>query len=685
MSATTTGSTKRSPILGWAIWLFAVAFCLVALYELHRQLFWAETCVLLSAAIIMFSVTVPSRRRTWAFIIALVLVLSLWIGTIIAMLLTAVNFATRGGDQEVGPIVGAIPLISAVLGLLAVLLLVVAIVWLASVIAAEHILLFSPENGQSRWKTELDLLRSTLGRDARYGIVENGEFKPTSPKSAIAMSKAPGTIVISAGHAVVFEQPGKVCRIEGPGTVRIAPQEQCKHIVRLGPRSITFTCEGALTKDGIPLVVRGTVVRAIEEESTFRTRKENCASLEWHWYSPFEAETDRTDKAKETTNTTKNDHGGMGVRLHLGEEAAFRWIRGLIRSIASCTDRLKARFKSLAPNRRRTRGEANDARNAANPDSAGKTNGVAGSGVGNIDKASNATNPDRTGKANEDVDTARPAGVGNTNKAPNAVNPHGAGMAHEVADAAKSASTARTDDALESAKADNVGKTNDAAKTNNPKNVGKTAKASTANTVMDGAAKYHKESIFRAACLSPASGLDQALEDAAVCLVREVIATRPFDQTISHPRTEQVRPSTRTIAEEVKNALREQTAYWGVELGQFRIDRVELPETVQTEILENWKQALRGRVTSDEARAQKTFLAVLRRYEDSGSFGHMANAYIALFGTSSRIVGIMSRVMGLEGMASLNAALRGLVEKIDANEPAAKKLPEALTDLSSKL
>ena len=302
MSATTTVSTKRSPILGWAIWVFAVAFCLVALYELHRQLFWAETCVLLSAAIIMFSVTVPSRRRTWAFIIALVLVLSLWIGTIIAMLLTAVNFATRGGDQEVGPIVGAIPLISAMLGLLAVLLLVVAIVWLASVIAAEHILLFSPENGQSRWKVGWGLLRSTLGRDARYGIVENGEFKPTRPMSATAMAMAPGTIMISPGHAAIFEKQGMVSQISGPTgktLVRIAPQERCKYIVRLGPRNISFTCDGALTKDGIPLVVRGTLVGAIEEEPHSEVGRRNCAPREWHWYSPFG---DETDKPTRPTN-----------------------------------------------------------------------------------------------------------------------------------------------------------------------------------------------------------------------------------------------------------------------------------------------------------------------------------------------------------------------------------------------
>ena len=113
MSAQTSSRNKWLPDLRWIIWVFAMAFCLVAIYELYWQLFWAETCVLLSAAIILFSITVPGRRRTRAIIIALVLVLSLWIGTIIAMLLTAFNVPARGGGQEAGLIVGAIPLISA--------------------------------------------------------------------------------------------------------------------------------------------------------------------------------------------------------------------------------------------------------------------------------------------------------------------------------------------------------------------------------------------------------------------------------------------------------------------------------------------------------------------------------------------------------------------------------------------
>ena len=154
------------------------------------ELVLGEIFVLLCIAVILL--TVPTRRRSWAFIIALVFVSALWIGTVIDIILTSNGFPRIGIAQTLGLTTGSLALVSAALGLLVALPLAGATVCLASVIAAEHILLFSSENGQSRWQTELDLLQSTLGRDARYGVVENGEFKPTSPKSVTAMSKAPG-------------------------------------------------------------------------------------------------------------------------------------------------------------------------------------------------------------------------------------------------------------------------------------------------------------------------------------------------------------------------------------------------------------------------------------------------------------------------------------------------------------
>ena len=308
MSATTTVSTKRSPILGWAIWLFAVAFCLAAINELDRSLFWIEICVLLCIAFILFFLTVPTRRRSLAFIVALVFASALWIGTVIDMILTSINFPENGIAQKLGLTTGSMAPVSAVLGLLVALLLAGVTVWLASVIAAEYILLFSPGSGQSRWQTELNLLGATLGRDARYGIVENGEFKPTHPRSATEMPMAPATISISPGHAVVFEQRGTISQIAGPGIARIRPQEQYKHIVRLGPRSITFTCEGALTKDGIPLVVMGTLVGSIEPETALLARRNTEAFAP---YSRFRRYFDQPlalypgESAPETSETTR--------------------------------------------------------------------------------------------------------------------------------------------------------------------------------------------------------------------------------------------------------------------------------------------------------------------------------------------------------------------------------------------
>ena len=90
-----------------------------------------------------------------------------------------------------------------------------------------------------------------------------------------------------------------------------------------------------------------------------------------------------------------------------------------------------------------------------------------------------------------------------------------------------------------------------------------------------------------------------------------MIARRPFDQIIGHPRTKRSRTGNAQYRRGSQIYPRTQTENWGIELSQFRVDRIELPDTVQAEILENWKQALHGQVTIAEARAQEKFLASL--------------------------------------------------------------------------
>jgi hypothetical protein len=581
MSTTTTVSTKRSPILGWAIWLFAVTFCLAAIYELDRSLFWIEICVLLCTAIILFALTVPTRRRSRSFIIALVIVLSLWMGTLLDVVLTAVGFAESGFAQQAGLTAGSMPLVSTVLGLLVALLLVGAIVWLASVIAAEYILLFSPESGESRWKTECHLLRSTLGRDARYGIVENGEFKPTSPKSATAMATAPGTIMISPGHAAIFEKRGTLSKIEGPMRtvpVRIDPQEKCKHIVRLGPRSLSFACEGVLTKDGIPIVVRGTLVGGIEPANALSEREKSA------------------DPKASNDNSTLHEPG--------------------IRQASSNGDKL---VSGTEPSGDATPPEGLPAQEPEQP--AVKPQQA---------KSKSPANPIRGGyrKMSEWLNEKL-----NRLPKPHVESKPATGRSEAVADESE--------------------------------------------IVKDVTADYRMESIRRSIYSVPEQNLDQALKDKAMCVVREVIATQTLDQIIGSSRSAELdrsKPGTFTIADDVKTALHTPTANWGFALHEFRVDRIELPDTIQTGILEGWKQSIHGTDMPDRS-AQGVLLNTLRGFREE------QDEFVDLFKTFSMIVREVRRVMPSEGMKALNEALDGIRRSIWRHDEATRKLPGALKNL----
>ena len=113
----------------------------------------------------------------------------------------------------------------------------------------------------------------------------------------------------------------------------------------------------------------------------------------------------------------------------------------------------------------------------------------------------------------------------------------------------------------------------------------------------------------------------------------------------------------------------------------FRVDRLELSEKAQEEILQRWKQIPRTPATNDEARAQKLFLDILRQYGALGSFDSDANRFFAMFQTCSQIIGIVRGRRGEDGMRDLRAALDDIYVKIYGSDEAARKLPEALKNL----
>ncbi len=192
---------------------------------------------------------------------------------------------------------------------------------------------------------------------------------------------------------------------------------------------------------------------------------------------------------------------------------------------------------------------------------------------------------------------------------------------------------------------------------------------------------HHKESIYRSVCLPPGPSLDEALKDAAMANLRDAIARRPFAHIIDSSQTVAAQSSIHAIAEEVRSKLVDQTACWGIELNQFCIDRLDLSPTAQEEILQRWKQIPRVPATKEEADAQENFLKVLKTYEESGSFGTEASDFLALFQTTSRIIGIVRRAIGPTGMKTLNSGLQQLIPQIDRDDNRARKLLDVLQNL----
>ncbi|HFD38562.1 MAG TPA: SPFH/Band 7/PHB domain protein [Anaerolineae bacterium] len=87
-----------------------------------------------------------------------------------------------------------------------------------------------------------------------YYIVENGEITQTKPKGLLPKIGGPGLVIIKPYNAVVFEQGGRVTRIEGPGRVLTRFMEFPKEVLNLRKQWISWTAENVLTKDHIPLI-----------------------------------------------------------------------------------------------------------------------------------------------------------------------------------------------------------------------------------------------------------------------------------------------------------------------------------------------------------------------------------------------------------------------------------------------
>lgn len=99
-------------------------------------------------------------------------------------------------------------------------------------------------------------------------IIRDGKMAWSYPPSDTFKMIGPGFVIIDVGHAVVFENTGRITRIYGSGFVQTVRFEMISAIVDLRLQQEEITVEDAFTRDYIPLTIHPTLfyrVRVNEE------------------------------------------------------------------------------------------------------------------------------------------------------------------------------------------------------------------------------------------------------------------------------------------------------------------------------------------------------------------------------------------------------------------------------------
>ncbi len=125
-----------------------------------------------------------------------------------------------------------------------------AVIW---VLALNQI--YEIKKRQAFWLT----IALTLGINRQVTVIEEGQIKEVSPQGWPVPVGGPALVIIRPYNAVVFEQAGRVTRVEGPGTVLMSFEEHIKDTIDLRSQSATFSADQVLTRDRVPLRVTGGV------------------------------------------------------------------------------------------------------------------------------------------------------------------------------------------------------------------------------------------------------------------------------------------------------------------------------------------------------------------------------------------------------------------------------------------
>ena len=164
---------------------------------------------------------------------------------------------------------------SAMAGLLAGICLVWGPLLAVMYVSSEWLLAMRETFGVTRRQALRLLISMVLNVSYPYYLIEDGEMTLVKPKGVLDQLGGPGVAVVKPYNAVVFERAGKVTRIEGPDMFMTKHFEFVKHIIDLRPQWNNLEVEEVLTKDKVPLHIKGGLGYRIESRGETAERGED--------------------------------------------------------------------------------------------------------------------------------------------------------------------------------------------------------------------------------------------------------------------------------------------------------------------------------------------------------------------------------------------------------------------------
>ena len=164
---------------------------------------------------------------------------------------------------------------SATAGLLVGICLVWGPLLAVMYISSEWLLAMRETYGVTRGQALRLLISMVLNVSYPYYLIEDGEMTLVKPKGVLDRLGGPGVAVVKPYNAVVFEQAGKVTRIEGPDMFMTKLFEFVKHIIDLRPQWESFEVKEVLTKDKVPLHIECGLGYRIESREQTAERGED--------------------------------------------------------------------------------------------------------------------------------------------------------------------------------------------------------------------------------------------------------------------------------------------------------------------------------------------------------------------------------------------------------------------------